>query len=215
MGPFRSSPHPETDELEELVCLHRFRQVVGGACLDALLAVVLQRLRGDGDDGQCLVRRIAADGPHGLVPVHLRHHHVHEHDIDVGVPVLRMTDSADLFSRASSFFDSSLPVYTTTGTSWNLGWLLKSSRKRSPSSFASSRSSTTVSNVSASSFSKPARPVATAVTSTSSPPKSSEMLRCCAGSSSISSSFFTFLSTKLEMCVNAPSSASLLTGFSR
>src|SRR2546427_4187032 len=103
-------------------------------------------------------------------------------------PLLRMTDSADLFSRASSFFESSLPVYTTTGTSWNLGWLLKSSRKRSPSSFGSSRSSTTVSNVSASSFSKPARPVATAVTSTSSPRKSSEMLRCCAGSSSISSS---------------------------
>jgi len=41
------------------------------------------------------------------------------------------------------------------------------------------------------------------------------MLRCWASSSSIKRSFFTFLFTKLEMWLKAPSSASLLTGFSR
>ena len=43
---------PQPDQLEQLGRVHRLGQVVGRAGLEALLAVVLQRLGGDGDDRQ-------------------------------------------------------------------------------------------------------------------------------------------------------------------
>ena len=41
---------PQPDEVQQLVGVDRLGQVVGRAGLEALLAVVLQRLGGDGDD---------------------------------------------------------------------------------------------------------------------------------------------------------------------
>src|SRR5437870_210391 len=71
-----SSARPEADELHQLVAVHRLGQVVGGTGYDATVPIFLQGLGGDGDDRQRFVGRVLADGPHGLVAVHLRHHHV-------------------------------------------------------------------------------------------------------------------------------------------
>src|SRR5947209_5385795 len=81
---------PEADELHQLVGFDRLGQVVGRARLDALLAIFLERLGGDGDDRQRLVRRVLPDGAHGLVAVHLRHHHVHQDHVDVRVALQRL-----------------------------------------------------------------------------------------------------------------------------
>ena len=54
--------------------------VVGGAGLEALLAVALHRLGGERDDRQRAELRVVADLPHRLVAVHLRHHDVHQHE---------------------------------------------------------------------------------------------------------------------------------------
>src|SRR5689334_22771507 len=54
-GIARSSPvQPDPQQREQLLGVDRLRDVVGGARLDALLAVALHRLGGDGDDRQVL-----------------------------------------------------------------------------------------------------------------------------------------------------------------
>src|SRR5262249_7059257 len=95
MGPFRTAwfvsprppPHPSAVQPgpqhgEHLLGVHRLREVVPGAGLDALLPVALHGLGRHGDDRQVPQPRHLADFAHGLHAVHLRHHNVHEHDVD-------------------------------------------------------------------------------------------------------------------------------------
>ena len=70
---------------EQLLRVDRLRQVVPRARLEAALAVALHRLRGHRDDRQVLAAGELADLAHGLQAVHLRHHDVHQHDVDVGL----------------------------------------------------------------------------------------------------------------------------------
>src|SRR4051812_23174144 len=53
-----SAASPKLDQLHQLVGVDRLGQVVRCPGRDALLPVLLERLGGDGDDGQRLVRRI-------------------------------------------------------------------------------------------------------------------------------------------------------------
>ena len=59
------------------------RHVVVRAGVEAALALAGRHLAGDGDDGQRREPLDPPDGPDGVVPVHDRHHDVHEDDVDV------------------------------------------------------------------------------------------------------------------------------------
>src|SRR5438270_4849970 len=63
---------PGTEQRQQLLGVHRLGDVVGGAGLQALLAVALHGLRGQRDDGQVLQAVDAADRGHRLVAVHAR-----------------------------------------------------------------------------------------------------------------------------------------------
>src|SRR2546423_14214599 len=73
---------PEPYQLHQFFRLHRLRQIVEGSGLDALLAVLLQRLGGDGDDRQGGVPWGVADAVEGFVTVELGHHDVEQHQGD-------------------------------------------------------------------------------------------------------------------------------------
>src|SRR5690606_5956822 len=77
----RSSVQPSPEHGEQVHDVDRLGEVVPGAGFDALLAVALHRLGGDGDDGQVLALGEPADLLHGLDAVHLGHHDVHQHDV--------------------------------------------------------------------------------------------------------------------------------------
>ena len=77
---------PDAQERPELLALHRLGDVVGCAGVEALPAIVLHGLGGQGDDRQLAELRQLADRPRRLVAVHLRHHDVHQDDVDVRRP---------------------------------------------------------------------------------------------------------------------------------
>src|SRR5438477_805526 len=84
--PSGSSPvQPAAQHGEQMQAVHRLRQVVPGARGDALLAVALHRLRGHRDDRQVGAAVELADLADGGDAVHLRHHDVHQDDVDVGI----------------------------------------------------------------------------------------------------------------------------------
>src|SRR5690606_37532984 len=80
--------YPYLDERYELVDVERLWNVVVGSGRETLLAVVRHRLRRQRDDGQPLPLRTAPDLAHRFEPVHLRHHDIHQHEIDLLVRVL-------------------------------------------------------------------------------------------------------------------------------
>src|SRR5215211_4681261 len=85
----RSSVQPDPHEREQLVRVHRLRDVVGRAGRDALLAIALHCLRRQRDDGQRPESWVLPDRPRRLVAVHVRHHHIHQHDIDLRLALLQ------------------------------------------------------------------------------------------------------------------------------
>jgi hypothetical protein len=76
-------PHPH--QRQQLGHIDRLGDVVRGAGVDALVAIAFHRLGGERDDGQRMEGGDLADRAHGVVAVHLRHHDVHQHDVDAGV----------------------------------------------------------------------------------------------------------------------------------
>src|SRR5882762_6059291 len=81
--PLPNQPGPQ--HRDELVRVDRFREVVPGSRLDALLAVPLHRLCGYRDDREVAEAPYFSDRPRRVQAVHFRHHHVHEHDVDAGI----------------------------------------------------------------------------------------------------------------------------------
>ena len=82
-----SAMEPDPQQRDQAPDVEGLRDVVRRAGRDALLAVALHRLGGQGDDRQRGVARVGADAPHRLVAVHLRHHHVHQDEVDLGMAV--------------------------------------------------------------------------------------------------------------------------------
>src|SRR5262245_15038631 len=80
-----SAMQPRAQHADHELRLDRLRKVVPRTRLDALLAVALHRLGSDRDDRQVLARRDPADLPYRVEAVDLRHHDVHQHDVDVGL----------------------------------------------------------------------------------------------------------------------------------
>src|SRR6185437_3042339 len=85
--PYRSTVllgiEPAPDQAEKLVYVYRFRHVLGGSGLQRLLPVAVHRLRGQRDDGQLREPVHPPDRRHRRIAVHLRHHDVHQHQVDV------------------------------------------------------------------------------------------------------------------------------------
>src|SRR5579875_2323808 len=79
-----SPVQPDPQKREQLLYIQRFGYVVRCSRIYAPLAVALHRLGGDGDYRQVLEAAVGADCLNRLVAVHLGHHDVHEHDVDVG-----------------------------------------------------------------------------------------------------------------------------------
>ena len=76
---------PDAQQRQQLVGVDRLGDVVARAGLEALLAVALHRLRGQRDHREVLPLGALADAAQRLVAVHLRHHDVHQDDVDVRV----------------------------------------------------------------------------------------------------------------------------------
>ena len=93
---------PDAHQRQQLLGVHRLGDVVGGAGVQALLAVAFHRLGGQGQDRQRAELGILADLAHGLVAVHLGHHDVHEHHAQVG-SVLDQLDGLAAVGGADDF----------------------------------------------------------------------------------------------------------------
>ena len=78
-------PHEALDPGHELQVVDRLGQEVVGAGLEPANAVGNLVERGDHDDRDVRGCRIALETPANLEAVHVRHHHVEQHDIDLGV----------------------------------------------------------------------------------------------------------------------------------
>src|SRR5690242_6846601 len=74
-------PYPH--QTQQLLRIDWLCDIVGGARGDALFTIALHRFRRQRDDRQIAQLRNLTNRARRLVAVHLRHHHVHEHEIDV------------------------------------------------------------------------------------------------------------------------------------
>ncbi len=92
-----AADHPDAQHREELFQIHRLGNVIGRARLDALGAVALHRLGGQSDDRKRAESGDLPDRPHGFVAVHLRHHDVHQHQIDVRRLLQQLDAGAAIF----------------------------------------------------------------------------------------------------------------------
>src|ERR1700704_3084530 len=72
---------PVAQERQETLGVHRLRDVIAGAGVDAFLAIALHRFRGQRDDRQLLEAIHRANGADGFVAIHLWQHDVHQHQI--------------------------------------------------------------------------------------------------------------------------------------
>src|SRR5579863_3664430 len=70
------------DQLEQPIDVDRFGEIVGSTRLQALFAIVFQRLGGHRDDRLVAAGCVGTDRADGLVAVLARHHDVHQHQID-------------------------------------------------------------------------------------------------------------------------------------
>src|SRR5450759_1385108 len=87
------SVQPDPKQRNELLRVDRLGDVVGRARLHALLPVALHGLRRQGDDRKVLELLHTADPLRGLESVHLRHHDVHHHDVDIALVLLQHLDA--------------------------------------------------------------------------------------------------------------------------
>src|SRR5205807_1451661 len=79
LDPITLTVQPRPYQGQQLLGVHRLGDVVRSPRLEALLAVALHGLGGEGDDRQQPELMLAADAAHGLVAVHFRHHDIHQH----------------------------------------------------------------------------------------------------------------------------------------
>src|SRR5256885_6439699 len=73
-GSLTLAVQPRPYQRQQLLGVHRLGDVVRSPRFQALLAVALHGLGGEGDDRQQPELMLAADAAHGLVAVHFRHH---------------------------------------------------------------------------------------------------------------------------------------------
>ena len=78
-----SARHPDAQECKQQLDVHRLGDIVRSAGIEALLAVALHRLGGDGDQRHVRKPGPRADLAHGLIAVHLGHHDVDQRDVHV------------------------------------------------------------------------------------------------------------------------------------
>src|SRR5262249_10137520 len=78
--PFPGDPNPENGK--ELFEIDWFGDVVRSSRLNTLGAIPLHRLGRNRNDRQRSELRDIAYRPHGLIPVHLRHHDIHQNTVD-------------------------------------------------------------------------------------------------------------------------------------
>src|SRR5262249_22193888 len=76
---------PGRHDLQQLVEVDGFRDVVAGTGGEARLPVTGHRLGGQEDHRQLGEAAVAPDHPGGLVAVHVGHHRVHQHDVHTAV----------------------------------------------------------------------------------------------------------------------------------
>src|SRR4051794_40974840 len=89
--PSRTRPtEPRPHDVKKMVRIDRLGHIVRRTGFDALLPVALHRLGGQGDDRQVGELRHAAYGLRGRVAVELRHHDVHQDEVDVLVAIERV-----------------------------------------------------------------------------------------------------------------------------
>jgi dihydrolipoamide dehydrogenase len=81
--------HPHAQQRVKPVDVDRLCQIIARARRETLLLIVLHRLRRDRDDRQLPETRVLADAPRRFESVHAGHHHVHQDDVDVRMPVER------------------------------------------------------------------------------------------------------------------------------
>src|SRR5262249_39667648 len=74
---------PDPQEREELLSVDGLGDVIRGPRFQAFLAVSLHGLGRQGNDRQGLKFAAGTDSAHGLVAVHLGHHNIHEHDVQI------------------------------------------------------------------------------------------------------------------------------------
>src|SRR6267378_1876889 len=84
MGATCSAMQPHAQGGQQLLDIHGFREVVRGSGLEAFLAVALHGLCRQCQNGQAAEAGVLANHFDGLVPVHARHHDVHQNDGHVG-----------------------------------------------------------------------------------------------------------------------------------
>src|SRR5262245_43858745 len=78
-----SAVQPGPEDGDELLRIHGCEEIIPRSGLDALLAIALHALRGHGDNREILEPGELADLAQRLHAVHLRHHDVHENDVDL------------------------------------------------------------------------------------------------------------------------------------
>src|SRR5262245_3517738 len=81
----RLSIQPAAQHGEQMHAVDGLGQIVPRACLYASHPVALHRLRGNRNDRQILAALQLADLLRRRDAVHLRHHDVHQHDVDAGI----------------------------------------------------------------------------------------------------------------------------------
>src|SRR5215510_12484258 len=81
---------PDAQHRKELIHVDRLGDVIGGSGFEALVAIGLHRLGSQSDDREILEPLDPPYGMHRLVPVHLRHHDVHQHHTHVRILVKRL-----------------------------------------------------------------------------------------------------------------------------
>src|SRR5580704_4991377 len=73
---------PQPQYRQQLLGIHGFRQIIPGAGFQAAVAVALHCLGGNRDDRHVLATRDGTNLTRGVETVHLRHHDVHQDDVD-------------------------------------------------------------------------------------------------------------------------------------
>src|SRR6267143_4369000 len=79
-----STEQPHSHQRQQLVRVHGLGDVIACAGIETCLAVSRHCLRCECQDRESPGSWVLADIPNCLVPVHIRHHNVHEHDSQIG-----------------------------------------------------------------------------------------------------------------------------------
>src|SRR5690606_12795068 len=74
---------PHAKQRNKLVDVYGFCNVIRCARIDALFAVTQHGFCGEGDNRKVFKFGIVADLRRGFVPVHIRHHHIEQHNVNL------------------------------------------------------------------------------------------------------------------------------------